>query len=159
MRPIFFITILTISFLGFTSCATSLNESSKSSLSSWIDVYYADVLYQLGQPSYIFSDGLSGRVLVYHNVSQSPILDGLNQYSDSDYSLYYSLVWDSSIQRTVSSRIASYNELLYVDNDGYVYSIQSNKTDREQRIKAENDLITFGLLGTVLLVVAALITN
>lgn len=138
------------------SCATVKPTENQHALASWIDFYYVDVIYQLGEPHYIYSDGLTGKVLAYENVLQRSNINMIGYYDESYHLEIYDVVWNQSTNRTTPSRVAQTYDILYVDKDGFVYSIQSNKSSREIRKTSENNAVIVGVISFGLLLILLL---
>lgn len=152
-----YIKLIASALLLFSVSCTSVKPTQNHiTLSSWIDTYYVDAIYQLGDPLYIFSDGLSGKVLVYENVLDKVNFQSLGSYDESYIIETQDMVWNQSTTRTIPPRIAQTTDLLYVDKDGGSYSIQSNKSNRKVRQKHENNAIIVGVVSISVLLILLL---
>lgn len=136
--------------LTVVSCATVKPTENQIALASWIDFYYVDIFNQLGDPAFIYNDGLTGRVLAYENVLQRSNYNLIDNYNDDYHKTVYEIVWNQSTSRTTPSTIAQSYDILYIDKDGYVYSIQSNKSSREVRRSSENNAVVIGVVGAII---------
>lgn len=142
-----------LALIFFSSCATYRPTETHLALSSWIDVYYTDVLFQIGWPDVVFQDGLGGRVLAYESVTKSFESTGSESYSEAFLDQAFTQVWTDNINRHVTTHHARNYELIYIDRDGYVYSFQTNRSDKVSRVDYEQQVI----VGAVILVAGYLL--
>lgn len=143
--------LITGLIFALSACSTTNPTARHGALGQWVGHSYEKALTQLGTPVDVFSDGLSGRVLVYKTVAKVP---SYQMPSDVDEmrELFHQIVWVDANDRTVPTRTAQQNELLYVDRDGIIYSVQSNAGDRERRVQEEKVLIAVGAMSVIALI-------
>lgn len=147
-----------LSITIFSSCASVKPTENHKALVGWVDIFYVDAVNQLGMPEMVYEDGLNGRVLVYGEVVEIVNYNSLGNYDELFKDEVYKKVWVENLNRHTPTRIATSFDMLYVNNDGIIYSYQSNKSDREVRINHENGVIIGGvIIGvlTILLLVAS----
>ena len=130
-------------------CATVQPTERHIALSAWLGLYYLEVLHQLGPPLDVFSDGASGRVLVYPEVTYPPT--SRDAISADSLEAYDAIVWYSALDRYPPTYIEETYDMLFIDKDGRVYSFQSNDSDRAVRLAYERELIVGGMIGSVVL--------
>lgn len=147
--------IVWILIVAISGCTTVKPTSRYKALSSWIDYHYYEALFELGRPLEVFSDNI-GRVLVYESVNQVPpprIIVPEDSLASFDY-----VVWDHALSRDVPTNYARTYDLLYIDKDGRIYSIQSNESSREMRVNYENGLIVGGIVTGIALLVLLVVS-
>lgn len=134
-----------------SGCAVTAPQSMQYA-ASWVNQPYEDVLFNVGRPTAIYDDGHGGRALVYDSISMSRS-DGVSAPSDS-LETYEQVVWYSNQRSTVPNRMAQTHDLLFVDREGLIYSIQSNQGSRVVREQVELNVVYAGIIsGLVLLLI------
>lgn len=139
--------------LLMAGCAT-VENSTLNQLNGWTDRHYAEAMYQLGRPEYLFVDG-PALVLAYGAVAQVPRSSFIEVPQDSLVA-YDSLIVATAEVRPIPRRVAQAYDLLYVDREGLIYAYQSNESSREERVVFETNTILAGvglLAGLLLLAV------
>lgn len=139
-----------IVIFSIAGCTTVQPTTRHNALAQWVGMSFYDAIYQLGRPVDVYSDGLTGRVLVYPAVSSLPV--GSLVMPEDSLSVYDWLVWDSSLDRTPPTFLSQQCDMIFVDKDGYVYSFQSNESDRQVRIAYEEELIVGGIIAGALMI-------
>lgn len=137
--------------VALSACSTTSPTARHGALGQWVGHSYEKAVTQLGAPTDVFSDGMSGRVMVYRKVAESPahrLASEVQQMGEQAHRI----VWIDAHDRTVPTRIAQHHELLYVDRDGLIYSVQSNAGDRERRVQGERALIAVGAISAIALI-------
>ena len=150
--------VVWIALFAIAGC-TVTEPARRTFLRSWVGYHYLDVLATVGRPLEVYSDGLTGRVLVFREITDLPPTER-TQIPDDSISVFESIVWDSELAgRTPSTYVVASFDQLYVDKDGYVYSFQSNESDREIRHKFESQAVIIGVasvfVGILVLIIAA----
>jgi len=144
--------LIIVSLFVFNACATVNPTQSHYAMSSWVDLYYVDVIYQLGYPEFVFEDQVNGRVLVYNNIENEVNTSQLNNYDSEFEDQTRYIVWENQIERAVPTRIERETDLLFVNQDGIIYSYQSNKNDKIVREEYESEVVIVGVVSTIALI-------
>lgn len=146
-----------IVLFSLAGCTTVQPTPRHVALAQWVGMSFYDALFQLGRPIDVYSDGLTGRVLVYPEVNSAPI--GSLVVPEDSIRAYDWIVWDNSLDRTPPTYVAQQCDMIFIDKDGYVYSFQSNESDRQVRVAYEDAMIVGGLITGVMLVMLLVLSS
>jgi hypothetical protein len=108
-----YVLFFALSLLLFTSgCAvTSITDTEKTVMASWMGSTKADLIQKWGPPTKIFSDGSGGEIYSYE------VTINLGQTAGSVYGSGRSLYYTSP-----QSRVVTRSRMFYINTSGVLYS-------------------------------------
>ena len=139
-----------ILLVWLSGCAVTVPRHYQSAY-SWTNANYESLLAVNGVPDAVYEDGHGGRALVFRSPLK-PLDDQEVSISSNEVERFQKVVWDRNLRGLVPFREAQRSDIIYVDQEGVVYSVQSNLGAKVVRESQETNAIIGGMVGVVVLV-------